>query len=504
MLDLGSNSFHVLIADVFEDGTVVPVGREREMLHLGAAVQRHGHVPAAEHDLAVNTVAHLTELSSRMGAVDLSAVATSAIRDATNRDEIVAAMEGASGVPVRVIDGDEEARLSYLGVRASVATSADPLLVLDLGGGSLEFAVGRGLEVTTTQSVDLGVSRLSALVDTDPPLSSDDRGRLEALITSTLTRAVAGLPVSELTQTVAVGGTIRTLGRVVAAERDHWLPESLNQFDVSADHVHDLAERLCAMDAAARAEVPGMKSRRADHIHIAALVCSAMLRALDLDEFTLSDWGLREGVLLQRSGARPTTDPSAIRHREATRLRRTFVPDDPHLEHVADLTVQLFDGTRELHGRDDDDRDLLWCATALHDVGETLALRRHAQHGAYLVEHAELRGFSPRDTATVCSVVRFHTSRGCSTDFAPFAALRPEDRRRAEEFVALLQLADGLDRARDQAVRSVTVRLEEAVVVEPHGHELHVAVEEFARKTAVFERVFERPVELRLPELSRP
>lgn len=496
VLDLGSNSFHVLIADVFEDGTVVPVGREREMLHLGAVVERHGHVPDAERDHAIATAAHLTELARRLGATTRSAVATSALRDASNGRDVTAAMAEACGVPIQIIDGETEARLSYLGVRASIATDADPLLVLDLGGGSLEFALGSGLDVTTAHSVNLGVSRLSALVERDP-LGKRERAQLISLIHERLDPVATAVRAAGPDRTVIVGGTLRALARVIAAERHDWLPATLNQYELSTKRIVDLAERLRTMTLDERLELPDLKSRRADRIHIAALVLAETLTALGIDRVTLSDWGLREGVLLDELGACPTIDRVTLRVREAKRLRRTFVPDDPHLEHVADLTVALFDGTQELHGRSPDDRNLLWCAAALHDVGETLALRRHHHHGAYLVQHAELRGFSPRDTAILCSVVRFHKSRGCSTSYPPFAALGAGDRRRTEQFVALLQLADGLDRARDQAVMRLGVEVEtDKVVVHLHGSELHTAREEFDRKTAFFERVFTLPVSL--------
>lgn len=496
VLDLGSNSFHVLIADVFADGTLVPVGREREMLHLGAVVQRHGHVPDAERDHAVATVAHLTELARRLGATSRLAVATSALRDATNGPDVTSAMTRASGVPIQTIDGEREARLSYLGVRASIATDADPLLVLDLGGGSLEFAVGSGLDVSGAWSVDLGVSRLSAFVDTDP-MTKAEYHRLVEMIRDRLAPVAAAIKAVGPERTVIVGGTLRALARVIAADRHDWLPATLNQYKMSTPRILELAKRLRPTKLDERLDLPGLKTRRADRIHIAALVLAETLTALELDGVTLSDWGLREGALLDNLDASPTIDGDALRVREASRLRRTFVPDDPHLEHVADLTVQLFDGTRDLHGRSSDDRNLLWCAAALHDVGETLALRRHHHHGAYLVEHAELRGYSPRDTAILCSVVRFHKSRGCSTSFPPLAALGGKDRRRTEQFVALLQLADGLDRARDQAVRTLRVEVTtDAVVVHLQGSELHTAREEFDRKTAFFERTFGLPVSL--------
>ena len=490
VLDLGSNSFHVLVADLDDDGGLVPVAREREMLHLGAVVAEHGHVPDDARRRAVTVARHLTELAGRLGATERFAVATSALRDAANGPEVVAEIAEATATDVRLIDGEEEARLAYRGVRASIATDADPLLVLDLGGGSLELVVGSGPTILWSTSLDLGVSRVSGMVRRDPPKKREmrdlrDRVRDEVEpLRDRLTDLAPG-------EAIAVGGTVRALARVVAAEERTWLPATLNQFPVPADELAGLRDRLAAMDADARAALPGMKAKRADRAHVAATVLATTLETLGLEGFTLSDWGLREGVLLEAVGAVTPPTRADVRRREVERMQAAFTPHDAHLGHVADLALALFDGTRQLHQLGPDDRELLWCGASLHDVGETLALRGHHKHGAYLVEHAELRGFSPTETAVLCSMVRFHRSRGLSTSFAPYASLRRRDRRRTDALVALLQLADRLDRTRDQSVTGLRVdRVDGTVVLVLDGVELHVVRAEVDRAIDLFERTF--------------
>lgn len=498
VLDLGSNSFHVLVADLDDDGGIVPVAREREMLHLGAVVARHGHVPQEHRRRAVDVVAHLTELAGRLGAERRLAVATSALRDATNGPEVVTEMEAVTETPIRVIDGDEEARLAYRGVRASVAVDAEPLLVLDLGGGSLELVVGRGPEVTWSRSLDLGVSRLSALVRRDPARKRELRA-VQDLVRSTVAPLRGDLEARAPTGVVAVGGTVRALARVAAAASDTWLPATINQSWVSTAQLVDLRDRLAPMDVDERSAIPGMKSKRADRAHVAATIVATTLEALGLDGIQVSDWGLREGALLEAMGVADVPSAPTLRRREVERMQAAFTPHDPHLGHVADLAVQVFDGTRDLHGMDDRDRELLWCGASLHDVGESLALRGHHRHGAYLLEHAEMRGFSPTETAILCSMVRFHTSRGLSTSFLPYGSLRKRDRRRAESMVAILQLADGLDRARDQAVTGLTVDHRDGLVdIALAGAGLHVPLAEVERKTDLFARTFD--VDVRVVE----
>lgn len=489
-LDLGSNSFHVLVADLDEDGGIVPVAREREMLHLGAVVAEHGHVPDAEREHAIEVVAHLTELAGRLGAQRRLAVATSALRDAGNGAEVVAEMAARTDTPIRIIDGEEEARLAYRGVRASIATDAAPLLVLDLGGGSLELVVGSGPEVAWSTSLDLGVSRLASLVRRDPPKKGEMRD-LRRRVEEAVAPARPVLEDLAPALAVAVGGTVRNLARVAAADAGTWVPATINQLAVPSGEVAGLRDRLATLDTDERAAVSGMKAKRADRAHVAAAILAATLEALGIDEVVVSDWGLREGLLLEAMGAVVPPTRDGLRRREVERVQDGFSPDVAHVTHVADLAVSLFDQLPDVHGLDPADRELLWCGAALHDVGESLALRAHHRHGAYVLEHAEMRGFSPTETAMLCSMVRFHTSRGLSSSFAPYGALRRRDRRRVDALVALLQVADGLDRTRDQAVTGLHAAHRDGVVdLRLDGVGLHLTRTELDRRTALFARTF--------------
>lgn len=496
ILDLGSNSFHVLVADV--DGhRVVPVLREREMLHLGRAVALHGTVPPHAREQAVGVVAHLSELARRSGAEGVLAVATSALRDARGGQEVIAALSAAAGVEIRVLGGGEEARLAYLGVRAAVAVDEEPVLVLDLGGGSMELAVGTGGEVAWSASVPLGASRLSADIEHDPPKRRELqalRARVDTELDPLLDRITALAPAA----VVVVGGTVRALARVVAADEDRWLPATLNQLCVDVEQLERIRDRLTSVDTVTRGRLPGMKSRRADHLHVAAVLLSRTLERLGVERVVVSDWGLREGLLLDTHAI--STPPSALQLRgdQVARLRSTFSGDDPHPSHVAHLAALLFERTQSLHGLDARDRELLRHAAELHSIGEALALRRQHLHGAYLVENAELRGFDPEETAMLATLVRFHRSRGIAAAHPPYAGLSARQRRRTERLLALLQVADGLDRAHDQAVTGVEVHHRgEVVELLLTGGGLHVTTDELERKTRLFSRTFDVDVQVR-------
>ncbi len=503
VLDLGSNSFHILIAEAGDDGSISPVVREREMLHLGAIVTEHGHIPE-EHILrAVEVVTHFADLARRTGADPLLPIATSALRDATNGPEVVARLSAAMGAEVRTIDGMTEASFGYHGVRASVVPKGDPLLVLDLGGGSLEFSIGEGDEVTWATSLPLGVGRIAAEAVRNDPLTDGDRARIRARVDEALLPVLDELTGREINDVVAVGGTVRALARVIAADLSDWLPASLNMFRVPAVRFGQWAERLAVMDLDQRMAVEAMKESRADHLHIAALIIAAVLDRVGIADLMVSDWGMREGALRETFGLPIPSSGRDLRDQAVGRLRRLFVSDDrsAHFDHVAKLSVQIFDQTHELHGLGEEDRELLHDAAMLHDIGEAIALRGHHKHSAYLLENSEIRGFSPGEVGVLCTLARFHKSKGIAPSFPPYASLRGDRQQRVTKLLPLLQLADGLDRARDQNVHDVNMKILDGVVeVRLRGEDLHTAPGEVLRKADLFERTF--GVEVRLIDLA--
>jgi exopolyphosphatase / guanosine-5'-triphosphate,3'-diphosphate pyrophosphatase len=456
VLDLGSNSFHLLVADV-EGSTVHPIARQREMLHLGRAVARHGSIPVDLGVRAVATVERLADLARRLGVEEIVAVGTEALRSPGGTD-LVAGLSEAAGVPLAILDGKEEARLAYLGARAGVDTMGEPALVLDLGGGSLELAVGSGERTLWATSLPLGASRLSVMLDPvsgedpDGPPSAAALRRLHAHVDEVLAPAITVVRSHSPVMQIAVGGTVRALARLLALRNGRWLPATVNQAPLDLDELTAATDDLLVVGTKERARIPGVKSRRADHMHVAAVVLERSLTALAGPRVRVSDWGLREGLLLHRFGRVRVPDGISLRETQVAWLRRTFNGEDAHPEHVGRTAQRLFDATIALHGHGPRERELLGHAGNLHAIGSAIALRRQQEHGAYLLEHAELRGFDPDELAVLLTLVRFHPSRGISQRFMPFASLASDAQERTADLLSLLQVADALDVTNDQHV----------------------------------------------------
>ena len=500
--DLGSNSFHLLVVDAHPDGTFVPLIKEKDMLRLGDAVGREGRIPDALADRAVATVERFRKLAIGAGTEEIHARATSALREAENGGEVVDRMGAEAGVKVRVISGQEEARLIFEAVRAAVVIDPGPALCLDLGGGSLEVMVGDRKSLQLSASVPLGVARLTAELVTGDPFTSDDVRRLEKRATSVL--APLADDVAQLVPAMAVGssGTFCDLARMVAARRTGTVPRSINQFSFTRDELLPLHEELLGMRSSERAGVPGLETKRADIIPTGSMVLLTAMELFGFDKMTVSEWAMREGIVLdvipRHEAADWSGDPRAIRASSVLQLARRCNWDEGHSRQTARLALDLFDQTATLHNLGSDDRELLEHASLLHDIGEHVSTESHHKHSAYLIQHGRLRGFTPEEVDLVAALARAHRGGGPKPSHEPFGSLDREARDRVTRLAALLRVADGLDRGRSGNVSGIDMVLDGSSARLVVRSETDIAIELWGarRKRELFERLFKRRLDV--------
>jgi phosphohistidine phosphatase SixA len=305
VLDMGSTSFTLLIADVDADGTIRPVVGEKVMLRLGAVIANEDGIPTDVGERAVSVAAQLHAVAQQEKAQVFLAVATSAVRDAHNGRPLAAAVSEALGEPVRVLSGVEEARLIFRAFQSRLDLGEGPVLGLDLGGGSLELALGTAGSIDAEATLPLGAVRLHGeFVKSDPM----DRCAVEA-IRQRVRRELAPhrdalRPGGEL-RAVATGGTVRALGRLLNERRASRKPSREGAVRLSLDALRELSQRLVKSSHDERVAMRGVRRRRADLLPAGAIILETLAEELGIDAFTVCDWGLRQGVLLdalQRHG----------------------------------------------------------------------------------------------------------------------------------------------------------------------------------------------------------
>lgn len=300
VLDLGSTSFHLLVADASPTGRIERVTRERVMLRLGATIAAEGEIPKAIAARAVECARDLKGVADEYGVERFVPVATAALRDARNGAALAQAISRTLSIPVRVLSGIEEARLIFGAFRRRIPLGNATALGMDLGGGSLELAVGDDDEVHWETTLPLGVARLHGeLIDHDP-MKRRIRKQIEERVESAVAPHRKRIRGHAPRHSIISGGTARALARII--EESGGGRASKGALRVGADEIARLADRLTEATHAELLRIPGLKRNRADLLPTGAVVIDAVMRHLELSELLVCDWGLREGVILETLG----------------------------------------------------------------------------------------------------------------------------------------------------------------------------------------------------------
>jgi exopolyphosphatase/guanosine-5'-triphosphate,3'-diphosphate pyrophosphatase len=467
VLDLGSNSFRLV---VFES-TATWWRRSdeiREPVRLAAGVERDGSIgpkALARAEDVLDVFAGFLRATD-IGPQDVVAIGTSAIREATNRDEIVRRARKRFGIDINVISREREAWYGY--VAAVNSTTLVDGTVLDIGGGSMQLTAVEGRRPLHAASWLLGAVRTTA--EFLPPGGPATKTQVRALRDHAM-REFSKAPWLGSTghRLVGIGGAVRNLA--TASLDLHGQPEvgGAQGVLVDRDTLDELIEEMRRRPSADRARLRGIKPSRADIILAGAVVISAAIEACGAKGLESTEYGLREGVLLAEQLGDPSDDqlvgPQSkpplvddVRLRGVENLSHRYDTGAAHIAHVTNLALSIFDQLVDLDLQDDDahERELLWAACQLHDIGMRLDYDDHHRHARYILTSSGLPGFDPGETAMIAQAARYHRRGNPSPGvFAPL--LGSGDTARLLRITTLLRLAEGLERGRDGAVASVAV-----------------------------------------------
>jgi exopolyphosphatase/guanosine-5'-triphosphate,3'-diphosphate pyrophosphatase len=301
VLDVGSNTVHFLVVDAHQGGRPLPVFSHKAELQLGNSLE-DGKLPRSTGLRLRAFVTEALQIAEDKGVEELLAFATSAVRDASNGDAVLASVKSATGVDIAVLPGPEEARLTFLAVRRWFGWSSGKVLMLDIGGGSLEIALGIDEVPDVTISLPLGAGRLTRdwLIG-DPP-SADETRQLRRHVRAEIARRAGEVTrIGPADRAVATSKTFRQLARIAGAAPSGEGPYVRRV--VSHADIAELAKRLAALSVSERADMPGVSRTRAPQLAAGALVADAAMDLFGLNELEICPWALREGVILRRIDA---------------------------------------------------------------------------------------------------------------------------------------------------------------------------------------------------------
>lgn len=500
VIDIGTNSIHMVLAEVQPDASYRIVDRFKDMTRLGNGAFATQHLSDDAMTRALDVIRNLVTLARNKGFDRIVGVATSAVRETQNGGDFIDLVAEHTRLKVRVVSGIEEARLIFLGVKNSVPLTDQPALAVDIGGGSVELMVGNRDQLLHARSLKLGAIRLvDQFLQRNPPTDATLHA-LEETVTAQLTAALNSFKAKRFDSLVATSGMAGNLAEIIHLRRTNRPLAQLNLTKISLKDVREIEIDLARSTIKARLAIPGLDPKRADTLFPAALVLRRLMELCGQDELTLCDKAIREGVIYDfidrhRERLKAEAEIPDLRRRNVVALARRCQAPEVHSLHVASLALRLFDQTQRLHKLGAPERAWLEYAAILHDIGYLINERQHHKHAYYLIVNSELGGLSGDDIHVVANIARYHRRAVPHPKHDGFGSLSLKLKRSVRLLSAILRIADALDRTHFSVVRTLDVKFGKTITI--HLHVTGDAVlETWAAngRADLFEQVFRRRV----------
>lgn len=454
-IDVGSNAMRMVIGEVEESGQVHAIENIRLPVRLGQDVFSKGYLEEKTIQQTEEVFLRFKQMAEDYKVHQLRAVATSAAREADNRDLLVDRVFQTSGIEIQIISGEEEARLIHLAVAHILNLKHKRTLLIDIGGGSVEVTLSTGQNIISTDSYDMGTVRLLEKLNgskSKHPLGHLVREYAEAA----RYRIEQELGEEKVQICAGTGGNVEEIGhlrqKLFKAESDRF---------ITLDELETLIKRIERMTYEERMRRLKLRADRADVILPACIVLHLIASEAKVKQIMIPNVGLKDGILLDiaedlskslHPGRREQAWESALH------MGRKYQFNEKHGCLTSKLAARLFEQTKALHNLDDSNLLLLEIGALLHDVGHFINAVDHDKHGYYLLNAQSLIGLSQREQSIVANLVRYHRKHSPSTDDDNFKTLPQKDRLIVIKLSALLRLADSLDISHTGSVTDVSLK----------------------------------------------
>lgn len=438
-VDLGSNSFHLLVAR-WEDEHLAVIDRRKEMVRLAAGLDADRNLSAAKQEEAIAALCRLGDLLKSVKPQNRRAVGTNTLRAARATEGFLERARQALGCPIDIIAGKEEARLVYVGVAHSVQPVAGNQLVVDIGGGSTECVIGQGFSPRLSHSLRMGCVSYSMGFFAGGAIREDT---LQAAMFA------ASNEVSTLQQEFLDAGFEVALGSsgTIGAIRDAAREEGWSDGEITPDVLAKIRKHMVKAGAANRIKLAGVSERRRDVLPGGVAILSAIFDRLHVERMTYSDGALRDGVLYDLIGRSGVED---VRDTTVRSMQSRYGVGVAHADRVWRRLDSFLDQVGKGWGLDSESwRKLGRWAAALHEVGLAINYPGHHKHGAYLIEHSDMAGFSVSEQQLLAALVLCHRRK---FRYEALEDLPGVEEKPAVRLAVLLRLAVCVERERGDGV----------------------------------------------------
>ena len=487
---MGSNAIRLSVGKVDKDQKVAQVENFREAVRLGRDVFANRAVSEPMMEEATGAFRKFREIMDRSGVKWSKAVATSAIREATNRETFIDRMQQASGINIDVITSEEEARLIFLAVSGEVNLRKKTALLLDIGGGSIKITLTIDGSIISAESFRLGSVRLLQLLEEERNGEKKFNQLVREYVDAAQQRLKREIGGRKIDVCVATGGSMETLATI---RKDLFNKE--RDSTVGSPELDSMVRKLASLSFEERVSQFRLRPDRADVIVPAAIIVQELVRIAKVEEIVVPRVGLKDGIILDLCeglfGNPERTDREQVLT-SALQIGRKYSFDEQHGMTVARLALQLFDMGKSLHNLPLENRLLLEVAAMLHDVGSFIGMTAHHKHTLYLLTANPVIGLNESKMAVVANVARYHRKSIPKMQHEQFRVLPPRDRILVSKLAAMLRLADALDTEHASRVESFSLDYRKPKLVIRLQGVGDLMLEKFAliRKADLFEEVF--------------
>lgn len=466
-IDIGSNSIHLVVARMDKTGHLEILDADKISVRLGEFLLADGNMSVEGQKRALRTIAHMAKIAGAYGAV-VRAVATHSFREAQNHQQLMDEIFARTGVKIELIDGVEEARLVYLGMRYALPIENLACLGMDIGGGSTEVILARGEHIKFVTSVKLGAVTLTAKHFGKKGATASSIRQLHEYINLRLEPLGGEVERGSFKRAIASSGTAKAIAsmhsklfrkRNLVDENGYKLP------------VRDLKALLGALERLKTPkrirEVMGVDAARADIILAGAAIMHEVSRVFGVQEWTITSFGLREGVIVdsyRRISGERVGRARDIRWESVKQLGEQWDVDSKQAESVSKVALEIFDKVAgQFHPaqvKDDwlDDRELLHVACWLHEAGKFISQSSYHKHSYYLINNGRLLGFTQDERHLIALVALYHRKGAPKFDQGDLVGLHKPEFERVEFLAGVLRLAVSLNRSRRGTIMGIALK----------------------------------------------
>ena len=495
-VDIGSNSTRMLAAEVLPGEPPRALAAEREVTRLGASVFRDGRISQQAIEETIRVLMRMADAYQKLDVAGVRAVATSAVRDASNQAEFLARASLALGTPVEIITGREEARLIHQGVMSRWPQPGKRVLIVDIGGGSAEIIASEDGGLVDAVSKPLGAVRLQEMFLHGDPPAPRELHQLTEFVDQKLEAAVARMG-TDWDRVIATSATaaaaVCAVNRVPRSRRDQ-----ADRVRASTAQIRKLFQHLAALDLAGRRKIPGIGPRRAEIIVAGAGALLRILERFHVSAAYYSAAGVRDGIIADMAARGVGGERARLsldQRKEVERVAVRFGAVLKHARRVAGFAQILFGRLQALHQLPLAYGRLLEAACYLCESGHYINDAAHHKHACYIVANVDLSGFTNRERQFTALLCRYHRKAMPSPSHSEYQALAAAERRPLTLLIPLLRLADNLARGPEE-VELANCEIQTARVLlklkSPHAPDL--AEWAASRVSNVFQQIYGRGV----------